>query len=138
MVQIKLERIGDDERWLCSKKSKEDCIELYLKKRIRDERNIFLNGNSRAWCAKLVGVKQNGTTIIKKEFLKPSISYLESNGTGSRGVYAFYNLENGNFYEVNSPVSWKDDEHYFCKIENNKVIEITLKEIVQCQNNLLE
>lgn len=138
MVQIKLERIGDDERWICSKKTKEEIVSLYIQKRIRDKRSILLKGESRAWCAKLIGIKNNDIFLIKKELLKPNISYLEANGTGSRGVHAFYNLENNNFYEINDPISWKKDHHYFCKIENNTLTEIILKEVFECLKFLSE
>jgi|GEM_PF-5732099 len=133
MIQIKIERIGDDERWISTYKTKNELIKMYNDKRIRDTRYINNPGKSRAWCAKIIIAKIGETEIIKREFIKPNISYLEANSKGSRGVFAFYNLENNFIYEVCSPLNWKHDDHFFCKVIDNNLIVINKGDIFKCQ-----
>jgi hypothetical protein len=136
MIQIKIERIGDDERWLSSRKNKKEKLEMFLQHRIRNPKTITNNGKSRAWCAKIVFAQNESIYIFKRIYLNANISYLESNSVGSRGVFAFYNLEEGNVYEVNSPLNWKHDDRYFCRIENNELIRMTKQEVLEWLKNL--
>jgi hypothetical protein len=73
---------------------------------------------------------------IKKVKLYPKKDYSKANSVGSRGVYAFYFLENGKMYEVKEPTSWRNTEHYFCKIENNELLRMTPEEAIKCLRNI--
>lgn len=100
VVTKKLECIGEDGRW---------------------PRN-YCSGRKRAWIAEIKGY-QKGQLI--REFLKGYKDYTESNGVGSRGVYKFFYLEEGHIYQVSDPVSWKNTEVYFCRIEDGKEVIIS-------------
>ena len=73
---------------------------------------------------------------IKKLKLYPKKDYSKANSVGSRGVYAFYFLENSKIYEVKEPTSWRNTEHYFCKIENNELLRMTPEEAIKCLRNI--
>ena len=48
-----------------------------------------------------------------KRVLSPHKDYSKANSVGSRGVFAFYLLEEGKIYEVMSPQSWGNTNHYY-------------------------
>jgi len=70
-----------------------------------------------------------------RKFLKPKKDYLKANSVGSRGIYAFYLLENNKVYDIKEPVSWGRSERYFCKIEENKLIKIGEEEVIRWLKN---
>jgi len=72
---------------------------------------------------------------IKKQKLYPKKDYSKANSVGSRGIYAFYFLENNKIYEIKKPISWKSSDHYFCKIENDLEIRLTPEETLKCLKN---
>jgi hypothetical protein len=72
---------------------------------------------------------------IKKRKLYPKKDYTKANSVGSRGVYAFYFLENGKVYEVKKPTSWKSSDHYFCRIENNQEVKMSAEETIKWLRN---
>ncbi len=94
-------------------------------------RKIVGSPPSCGWCAEvsLDGYK------IDRDFLKPKKDYSEANGVGSRGVYAYFYLDEGKIYEVYERTSWKSSERYFCKVKNGEVVKITEQEATRCLKN---
>lgn len=125
MVQIKLERIGDDTNSLMRLAS--GIIDENLGKGLG--KSVIGNIKHREWCAEITGFDKKYK--FSRLFLKGKVSYLESNSCGSRGVYSFYNLENNKIYEINSPISWKKDDRYFCIVENDRLNKITKDEVAE-------
>jgi hypothetical protein len=131
MVQIKIERIGDD-------------VDQTLKFWTMVTNDLipglgditFGKKTSRAWCAEIVGIHPKYK--FKRKFLIANRDYSHSNKGGSRGIYDYFNLENKHIYEISSPISWKSTDRFFCKIENNQLIRITKEEAEECLKNLLE
>jgi hypothetical protein len=84
---------------------------------------------SNPWVARIVGF--DDTYRYKREFQRGITSYQRANGTGSRGIFVHYALNNG-IYEVNERVSWKNVKRYFIRVENAKITEITREELETC------
>lgn len=129
MVQIKIEIIGDniDEQvkmfsYMC------DSVTPGL------SNSVIGKHKKRGWCCQITG-KDNKYTF-KRFFLTGNKDYRHGNSLGSRGVYEYYNLEEGNVYEISSPVSWKKDDRYFCKIVDNKLLRISKEEVLEWVNSL--
>lgn len=129
MVQIKIERIGDDTR---------EMARFYT-----NMFNEILPGSgdtiigkpwpSRSWCCEIVGV--DPVYKLKRRFLKPNVDYSEANSMGSRYVYAYYNLDEGKVYEVSAPVSRKHTERYFCKIVQDKIVYMGKDDVLEWAKN---
>lgn len=77
----------------------------------------------RAWVARITG--HDARYGVEREFLRPKKDYTEANGTGSRGVYLWYELPASSVYEVNAPLSWKHADRYFCRSERGQVVRMT-------------
>jgi len=90
----------------------------------------------RAWCAEITGF--DSKYGLKRKFLRGQKDYSEANGPGSRGIYKYYALEEGKIYEINSPLSWKNDDRYFCRIENGEENRMTKEEVIECLKKELE
>lgn len=128
MIQIKLERIGDD-TW----------ANLELGRRMV---NDVLPGAGevaigawpqRAWCAEITGLDQRYG--FERRFLSPNVSYIDANSIGSRGVFAYYNLREGQIYEVSSPLSWKRTDRYFCRVDGSSLVRMSRKEVDEWLKN---
>ena len=59
----------------------------------------------------LMGLSKDGPFC--KHTLPPHKDYSKSNSVGSRGVFAFFLLEEGKIYEIMSPQSWANTDHYY-------------------------
>ena len=81
----------------------------------------------RAWVARIVGPCPRFG--LAREFLSFNRDYAEANSLGSRGVYQWYELEEGGVFEVNAPLSWKHADRYFCRSERGKVVRMTRDEV---------
>lgn len=81
----------------------------------------------KAWCARITGRTAGGGFV--REFLRGRKDYREANGTGSRGVYRWFELAEGELYEVNAPQSWTAADRYFCKAVRGKVERLTAEEV---------
>lgn len=64
-------------------------------------------------------------------------SYSRANSVGSRGVYNYYILQEGHYYEVCSPKSWQRTDRYFCTVRSSEVVRLTEDEVDQCLNSRL-
>lgn len=69
----------------------------------------------RPWVAQITG--KDLKYKLKRNFLNPKKDYTHSNSKGSRGIFLVYILESGCIYEVNSQISWKNWERYFCTVD---------------------
>ena len=49
--------------------------------------------------------------------------------TGARGVWRWFELEEGALFEVNAPLSWTSADRYFCRSERGRVVRMTREEI---------
>lgn len=88
----------------------------------------------KSWVAKITGLDDKFG--FKREFLRGTRDYSQANSTGSRGIFCYYPLKPG-LYEINERVNWKRVKHWFAKVENCKIIEITKDEVVQCLKSKL-
>lgn len=127
MIQIKIERIGDNTR------AQAKFYKNFANSLISGAGDALFGQNgtipSRSWVCKILG--EDTKYKFKREFLRPNLDYSEANSIGSRGVYAYYNLESGHIYEVSSPVSWKNTERYFCRVENDAIVYMEKEEVIE-------
>jgi hypothetical protein len=94
---------------------------------------IFTN---RYWVAEIIG--KSDKYGYERRFLKYKKDYSEANSKGTRGVYAYYILENEKIYEVCSPQSWKNDDRYFCIIINDTQFRVPREEVDVCLKHTLK
>ena len=106
MIQIKLERIGDEVL------------------------------GSPCFCAEITGLHPKFK--FERRFLKPNRDYSQANRTGSRGVYDYFNLDEGKIYDIKSPQSWKSVDRYYCRIEGGRIVRMDEDEVYRCLKNRLE
>lgn len=83
----------------------------------------------RAWIARITG--RDERFGLKREFLEFKRDYAEANSLGSRGVFKWFELEEGGVFEVNAPQSWSSADRYFCRSERGKVIRLSKEEVDQ-------
>lgn len=76
----------------------------------------------RAWTARIIGLDERFG--LRREFLFPKRDFRDGSGTGNRGVMLLFCLEDGSFFEVNEPLSWKRDRRYFCRSEQGRIVEV--------------
>jgi hypothetical protein len=85
-------------------------------------------GPDPCWVAKITGFR--GTDYFQREHLHGKKDYTNSNSKGTRGIFVWYTLETGKYYEVESRLSWSRSEHYFCKTDDNgDIIKVERKEV---------
>lgn len=53
-----------------------------------------------------------------REFVKRDLDFSKSNGSGSRGVFFTYILEEGKVYEIFRNVTWRRSERIFAIVSN--------------------
>lgn len=102
---------------------------------LRDELNMYRYGQKslRPWVAKLTGLDRRGG--FKREFVHwQTCDFSQANSIGSRGIYAYYTLDDG-IYEINKRTSWTKARRYFVRVENTVIIEISRDEVVRCLAN---
>lgn len=87
----------------------------------------FGKSMKRYWVAEITGTCPKYK--YQRVFLRYKKDYSEANSIGSRGVYAYYILEDGKIYEVCAPTSWKNTDRYFCTIENGELIRLSSEEV---------
>lgn len=85
----------------------------------------------RPWVARIVG--SDPRFKYQREFIKGTKDYSEASGTGNRGVYYWFTLENG-IYEVHSHASWKHQRRYFVRVIDSEITEIKKEEVDECLN----
>ena len=122
-ANIKIERIGGDNYGLDAK-SASICFAL---KSLYGVNLLEGMKKHRDWVAKITGASEKYG--FEREFLAPIKDYANSSSTMRRGVYVNYVIEDGYYYEVSAPVSWKRNDRYFCKSVNGEVIRVEREEI---------
>lgn len=80
------------------------------------------------WVARLLGY--DGLNF-EREFVWGQKDYLNSNGTGSRGVYIYYPLIDG-IYEINERKTWRRIKRWYAKVNGDKIMEISKDKAIQC------
>jgi hypothetical protein len=130
MYLLKIECIGDDTH---------QVLKLYrnLTNELMPGLGDMTFGKSQKpyWVAEITG--EDSKYKFKREFLRCKKDYSEANGVGSRGVYVYYNLEEGKVYHVSSPESWKRIDKYYCTIKNGELQRLTQKEVEKWVNDTL-
>lgn len=82
----------------------------------------------RPWLAELLG--PSPTHGYQRRFLHPKVDYTHANGPGTRGVWFWWTLESGCFYEARYPVTWDRQEHRFMTVNRDgDVVDISEEEI---------
>lgn len=128
MYLLKLECIGDNIKQMSKFYSaKLDSITPGLGKAVIGDMP------ARYFVAEITGL--NDKYKFARKFLKSKKDYLKANSIGSRGIYAFYLLENNKIYDIKEPVSWGRAERYYCKIENNKLVKMGEEEVIKWLKN---
>lgn len=84
----------------------------------------------RAWVAQIMGIDGRGKWV--RCFIAGMRDYARANSIGSRGVYIGYNLLEGPIYEVSEPISWKQTDRYFLRIEGGNRRRMSIEEASQC------
>lgn len=82
-----------------------------------------------AWVAEIRG--RSRKYGLARAFIRGKKDYSEANSVGSRGVYIYYFLEPGRYYEVSEPRSWRHTERYFAKVRGGKVVRVDEEELEQ-------
>lgn len=80
------------------------------------------------WVARLVGLTERG---FAREFVRGRRDYTEATGTGSRGIWVHYLLDDG-LYEVNEPVAFGKARRYFLLVQGGAARELTMREAKGC------
>ena len=80
------------------------------------------------WVARITG--RDPKHGLAREFLRGSVSFRDvEDELGARGVYRWFELEEGALFEVNAPLSWTSADRYFCRSERGRVVRMTREEI---------
>lgn len=126
-----IEAIGDDAKYRAMRRGStigfKDLLARGSRGRAQVHEMIRYEERPRAWVARITGNDQKYG--LAREFLRFKRDYAESNSIGSRGVYQWYELEEGALFEVNAPLSWKHADRYFCRSERGRVVRMTREEI---------
>lgn len=90
---------------------------------------VFNDGQQlprRYWVAEIVG--RSPRYGYERKFLPCKKDYRDANSAGTRGVYAYYILDEGQLYEVSAPRSWRRTDRYFCTVKNGEIVRLTEEE----------
>jgi hypothetical protein len=80
------------------------------------------------WCARITGTDQRYG--LDREFIRGRRDYRDANSVGSRGVFMWFVIETGYYYEVKRRVSWRYSERFFCKVtESGDIVEVEKGEV---------
>lgn len=122
MYVLKIECIGDDT---------DQLFKMY-----RNLTNDLMPGlgditfgktTKRYWVAEIMG--SSPKYKYERKFVRCKKDYSEANSVGSRGVYAYYILDEGRIYEVSSPESWGKTDRYFCTVRNTELFKMSEEEV---------
>ncbi len=82
----------------------------------------------RPWLAELI--RPCPTFGYVREFVDAKVDYTRANSAGTRGVWFWWTLESGRFYETRYPVSWTRRAHRFLTVTSGgDVVDISEDEI---------
>lgn len=125
MVQIKLERFGEDTRQLLRMWSN---LTNDLVPGLGDV--TFGSWPRKSWCAEITG--PDPRYKFARRFLKANVDYSEANGVGSRGIFAYYNLEEGHIYDISSQINWKRVDRYYARAGKDRLVQMSEEEVREC------
>lgn len=92
---------------------------------------------SSSWVAEIVGF--HSKYKYDRIFLQGKRDYSRANSAGSRGIFAWYILESGKYYEIKQQTSWKKSCRYFAKVDDTgEIIEVKEEEVRGWLRNLSE
>ncbi len=103
--------------------------ERHIFRRIPGGLEIIRDLKVRDWVARIIGLDEQFD--FKREFLKGQIDYIEANDDGTKGVFLWYFLFEGQIYEINCPMTWKSADRYFCKILDGVPTRMTKEEVLK-------
>lgn len=88
----------------------------------------------RPWVARLTGLDRKFG--LAREFVKGVPDYTHASGkAGGRGIYIYWALPPG-LYEIYRPVSWKHEERFYFRVDNDGELHIvTRDEVLECLKN---
>jgi hypothetical protein len=119
---LRLELIADDAYRFLRTATPERISRVPFRQYVRALRDT--QHGMRPWVARITG-----------ERIAPQLTdYSEANSVGSRGVYAYYTLDDG-VYEINDRVSWQRARRYFLRVQDGQKTEITREEGRRCRLN---
>jgi hypothetical protein len=123
-VTLKLEAIGDDAvatlracAWV------DDFYRAVTGATCRSS----LEGMRRPWVARVTGFDPQYR--FARDFLRGQKDFSEANRVGSRGVYVYYHLLEGEIYHVHELLTWRKSRKYYCTVSDGKLIELELEEV---------
>lgn len=88
------------------------------------------------WVAEIAGrSKRYG---LARRFLKGQRDYEGANSIGSRGILVRYYLQEGGWYEISAPWSWRKIDRYFAEVVGGKIARRTREEVDAWLENLAE
>lgn len=85
-------------------------------------------GHQPAWVKLVKGLIPRG---LIEEFIQGNADYSNANSVGSRGIFEFYLLQEGEIYHVSSPRNFKQRDTYFCRVENGEIIRMEFDEVIK-------
>jgi hypothetical protein len=81
----------------------------------------------KAWVARITA--RDPRFGFAREFLDYKKDYTEASSTGARGVFKWYEIEEGFVVEVNAPVSWKHADRYFARASRGQLVRMAREEV---------
>jgi len=131
MIQIKIERIGDNNQEYFS------LWDKVLSDLIPGLGNAVIGKPpALAFCAEITGLHPKFK--FERKFLKPNRDYSQANRIGSRGVFDYYNLEEGKIYDIKAPRTWKHTDRYYCRVMKESIVRMDESEVIECLKNRSE
>lgn len=135
LAVVALECIGDDAAWRKSLRRSVACTDAthfrramssgHLGAMLREEQRY--RERPRPWVARITG--RDEKYGLAREFIRGARDYADGNSTGSRGVYRWYELPEGEVYEINAPMSWKHADRYFARSHRGQLVRMTREEV---------
>lgn len=116
---LRLEAIGDDAAWRDSQ-----ARSFFAANGVCPAFVLGREKPRRPWVACITDAHPKWG--VERDFLRGQKDYSQANSKGSRGVYLFYILRPGEIYEVNALTSWSSSDRYFCRVEGEKLVRMTL------------
>jgi hypothetical protein len=86
------------------------------------------NKPNRAWIAEIVGIHPKWK--FTRKFKRGKRDFTHASRNASRGVYFYYVLQPGTIYEISNPLSNKNTDRYFCRIENEEEVRMNEQEVL--------
>lgn len=83
-------------------------------------------------CLARYGVTQVMTlNPVEGRDINCKVDYTRSNSKRSRGIYGYYILQSGYLYYVQSPITWRNTERYFCYVhpKNGNIVRLHEDEV---------